>query len=375
MATPIGRTADPVIEQLRRRPQAFGFFQALRLLRRYFDLAAEEARRLPLGFDSAPHREVARLKASASLAFPHSEILDLEFPAANDDDETAGPPQVTVGFMGLTGPCGVLPRHYTQAVIDEAKGRQATPTLDFFDLFNHRAISLFYRAWEKYRLPVNFENAQWQVNAGPPTDSDPITRCVYALVGMAPAGTRRRQLLNDAAYLFYAGHFFAHPRNAISLQRMLAELFQLPIAVQQFCGEWLQLSDDQRTSLQSFAPQGRSANNRLGVDALAGSRVWSVEGLVRIRIGPVSFTQFQRLMPGQKKLGQIAQFVRQYVGTTLETEYQIVLAKEDVPQIRMPDSGSAAPPPVLGRTTWLLSGASPQDRDDAVLRYSGRIDC
>jgi type VI secretion system protein ImpH len=138
-------------------------------------------------------------------------------------------------------------------------------------------------------------------------------------------------------------------------------------------GEWLQLSDDQMTSLGGG---GRNAvNNRLGVDALAGSRVWNIEGLIRIRIGPVSYFQFLALMPGERKLKQIAQFVRQYVGTTLETEYQIVLAKSDVPQLRMPGAGHKSPPPSLGRNTWLLSGPSLEDRDDAIIRYSGRIDC
>jgi type VI secretion system protein ImpH len=251
--------------------------------------------------------------------------------------------------------------------------RRGTPTRDFFDLFNHRVISLFYRAWEKYRLPVNFENAHWSRGPAETQSADAISECVYSLVGLAPAGTRRRQQIADEAYLFYAGLFYSQPRNAISLQRMLGELFRLPVQVIQFCGEWLQLSDDQMTSLSAFPRPGSPGNNRLGVDALAGSRVWSIEGAIRVRIGPVRYQEFQALTPGGKKLQQLAQFVRQYVGTTLETEYQIVLAKSDVPQLRMPSPDRAGPAPVLGRNTWLLSGSSEIDRDDAVVRYSGRI--
>jgi type VI secretion system protein ImpH len=377
LATHVGRTRDSVIDALRKRPQAFGFFQAVRILQRHFDLraAADDEHRMPIGFDHPPAREIARLRAVASLAFPQSEVLSLELDPPPVEDEPPSPPQITVGFMGLIGPSGVLPTHYTQAVIDEAKSRRGTPTLDFFNLFNHRLISLFYRAWEKYRLPVNFENAHWSRQSASRRSGDAISECVYALVGMAPSGTRRRQLLPDEAFLFYSGHFFAQPRNATSLQRMLEELFAMPIRVHQFMGEWLQLSDDQMTTLSGGAGARGGANTRLGLDALAGSRVWNIEGLVRVRIGPVSYRQFLALMPGQRKLRQIAQFVRQYVGTTLETEYQIVLAKADVPQLRMPGVGDTSPGPSLGRNTWLLSGASAEDRDDAVIRYSGRIDC
>jgi type VI secretion system protein ImpH len=374
MATQVGRTRDAVIVALRKRPQAFGFFQAIRILQRHFDLRATEGeQRFPIGFDHPPALEIARLASVASLAFPQSEILALDLEPPFVEDHPPSPPQITVSFMGLIGPSGVLPTHYTQAVIDEAKSRRGAPTLDFFNLFNHRLISLFYRAWEKYRLPANFENAHWTQQPAGRRSADAISECVYALVGMAPIGTRRRQLLADEAYLFYSGHFFSQPRNASSLERMLAEFFSMPIRVQQFMGEWLQLSDDQMTSLGGG---GRNAaNNRLGVDALAGSRVWNIEGLIRIRIGPVSYREFLALMPGERKLKQIAQFVRQYVGTTLETEYQIVLAKSDVPQLRMPGAGHTSPPPSLGRNTWLLSGPSAEDRDDGIIRYSGRIDC
>lgn len=380
MATENRRTADPVIEQLRARPQAFGFFQALRILQRYFDLRSSLAeRRFPVGHDFQPIREIVRFQAVPSLSFPASEILGFRLPespaAATASAESAedAPPRMAIGFMGLVGPSGVLPRHYTQTVIDEAKGREGTPTGDFFDLFTHRIVSLFYRAWEKYRLPVNFENAQWgrDLAAGPSADA--ITACLYALIGLGPAATRRRQAVDDSAYLFYSGLFAARPRQAVSLRRILGELFQLPVRVEQFRGEWLQLEESHCSRLQSFSPSGSAANNRLGWNTVAGSRVWSCECLLRIRIGPVSYPQFCELLPGGEKLQQISQFVRQYVGTTLETEYQIVLAQADVPHLCLSQADPTASPPRLGRNTWLLSGAADRDRDDAVIRCSGRL--
>ena len=89
-----------------------------------------------------------------SLAFPAAEIQRLELP---EDD--AGQPRMDVNFLGLTGPQGVLPIYYTQLIAERARLRD-TAIRDFLDIFNHRMISLFYRAWEKYRFPIGYERTQ-----------------------------------------------------------------------------------------------------------------------------------------------------------------------------------------------------------------------
>ena len=89
-----------------------------------------------------------RFGVNNSLSFPPSQIH-----AVNWEDEI---PLMTVNFMGLTGPMGVLPYVYSELIAARARNRDRSMAA-FFDIFNHRIISLFYRAWEKYRSPVAYE--------------------------------------------------------------------------------------------------------------------------------------------------------------------------------------------------------------------------
>ena len=123
----------------------FDFFQAVRLLERLYP------DREPVGREAHPSREVARFGARVTLEFPASQIQEI-MPA----DDESGPSRMTVNFMGLTGPLGVLPHSYTQLLFQRLLQKDFT-LRDFFDLFNHRAISLFFRAWEKYHFPIAYE--------------------------------------------------------------------------------------------------------------------------------------------------------------------------------------------------------------------------
>src|SRR5262245_50912462 len=82
---------------------AFDFFQAVRLLERL------DPNRKPVGRTSAPRAEAVRFKAHLSLSFPPSSIYNLDPPSS-----PLPVPALTVAFLGLTGPSGALPRHYTE---------------------------------------------------------------------------------------------------------------------------------------------------------------------------------------------------------------------------------------------------------------------
>ena len=361
-----------VAERLFAEGFAFDFFQAVRLLEKL------EPGRKPVGRGGPPRDEVARFRAHLSLTFPPSAIYDLE-PASSK----LPCPSMTVSFMGLTGPSGILPRHYTELLLKldrDTRGPERYALRSWFDLFNHRLISLFYRAWEKYRFHLAYERGEF---AG--ENTDPFTRGLFSLIGLGTAGLRERARvrvllperdnseenasrggrilaqIDDLALLHYAGLLAQRRRPVVSLESIVEDYFGFPVRVRQFRGRWLQLEPANQSTL--------GANNELGVSLVAGERVWDVQSKMRLRLGPLGRRDFETLLPDRSPAAErktffvLSQLVRFYVGPEFDFDVQLVLRKEDVPSCRLSPEGLGAR---LGWNTWLLSGPSAADAEDAV---------
>ncbi len=374
-ALPESSATEPaLIDELFRNGPSFDFFQALRLLARQ-----ENPRREPVGGDGPPSREIARIGALASLAFPASSVHAIEPPAAS-----TGPPRMTITFLGMIGPSGVLPRHYTKLLLeytetqDERKGKQTLRA--WLDLFTHRWASFFYRAWEKYRFFVPFERGEHD-RATP----DAFTQCLYSLMGMGFRTLRNRlrvavqqepgsehvlDKIDDLALPHFSGLLAHRPRCAVSLELFLRSFLGLPVEVRQFQGQWLHLEASSQSALGK-----KPANNCLGTNALVGDRIWDVSK-IRVRLGPLDYSQFVELLPDrtpterQKRLFLVAQLVRLFVGQEHDVEFQLVLRKDEVPVTRM---GGAAAGTRLGWNTWMRRKPMACDADDPVFQADERV--
>ena len=362
--------ANTVERRLFEEGFAFDFFQAVRLLEKL------DPKRKPVGRTDPPRSEVVRFRAHLSLSFPPSAIYSLDPPSA-----TLSLPAMTVAFMGLTGPSGALPRHYTELLLrlqKELKGAEKNALRDWFDVFNHRLISLFYRAWEKYRFPVPYERGEYAR-----TEPDPFTLALFSLVGLGMPPLRNRlrvsawqeidgevregglTRIDDLSLLYYGGFLARRTRCAASLHALLQDYFQLPIEVRQFQGQWLSL--DLANQTRMGGPEG---SNALGMDVVAGERVWDVQGKIRVRIGPLRLPRFLEFLPDRtptperKAFLLLGHLVRLYVGPELDYDVQLILAAADVPNCQLTEAPGIGPR--LGWNTWLLSQAYPRDADDAV---------
>jgi type VI secretion system protein ImpH len=342
VATP-GRTEDPgldrwpVAEALDREPYRFDFFQAVRLLTRM------RPEREPVGRFANPADEVARFAANPAVAFPASQIQSLE---RRDD----APARMAVNFMGLIGPLGVLPLPYSHLAIERLRAKDGA-LRDFFDLFHHRIISLFYQAWEKYRFAVPFERG----------DAETFSRHLLALVGLGTPGLENRQEVPDQTLLFYAGMLSGHARSAEGLRQVLTDYFQVPVEVEQFVGAWYPVEEDSRCELGT----DEDYSGQLGLGAVVGDEVWDQQSRIRLRLGPLTMEEYQGFLPGgaaHRRLRSLATF---YLGGEVDVEVQLVLKRRDVPACEL--HGADGPGPQLGWTAWVKNAEFARDPADTIL--------
>ena len=107
MGSSSGNGSRDLIAELCSAPERFGLFQAIRLL-----ALAEGTRHID---QALPER--VRFRTPATLAFPPSEIAAIRSTAGQDEEELPSL-ALTVACMGLTGPSGALPTHYTELLIE-----------------------------------------------------------------------------------------------------------------------------------------------------------------------------------------------------------------------------------------------------------------
>ena len=326
-----------MIEDLVNEPTAFEFFQAVRILMKH------SPQRTAIGEFGDPAEEAVRFAANPELGFPASEIQGF--------DPVAKPPKLLVNFMGLTGPLGVMPLTYAMLVAERARLRD-TGLRDFLDIFNHRIISLFYKAWEKNRFTIAYEQGR----------NDGLTRHLLDVLGLGTEGLRGRLPLNDETLLYYAGALAPHTRPAAALEGLIADHFGVPVEVEQFVGGWYRLEETAYCVLGDEDDAGT-----LGA-AVVGDEVWDAQARIRLRIGPLKRRQYDDLLPtgsGWKTLVSLAKF---FVGDQLDVDVQLVLARDEVQACTLGEAEETALP--LGWTTWLGTAPMTRDPDDTMLTLS-----
>lgn len=338
MATTSRGAEDSLASRLIFEGHRFDFFQAVRLLMR-------EQPEQSVGEDSKPQEEPVRFRTRLTLEFPASAIHEIQ-------RRETGQAEMTVSFMGLTGTQGVLPLFYTEWMILRQSHKDSAMAA-FLDLFNHRWISLFYRAWEKYRLPAVYELTQ----RGRGREEESLHRHLFDLAGIGTKGLSRRLSFDDRTAVLYAGLLSMRSKPAVALRGLLRDFFRVPVEILQFCGAWYRLAQPELCFLS-----GEGISNRLGDGAVLGDGVWDPQGLFEIRIGPLPYREFRSFLPAGRLAPQLADMVRLYCGGTHEFRVRLLLKRSEVPDpVLGLDDG-----PRLGWDLWLHEENRRSDPDEMV---------
>jgi type VI secretion system protein ImpH len=319
MGNATGRQADALtfFAELAAAPYRYDFYQTLRRLECLYD---DKPR---WGTALRPVDEPARLGQDPDLSFAPSPLASFEAPGDR-------PPRLQVRLFGLFGPNGPLPIHLTEYARERLQ-HAGDPTLcRFVDIFHHRFLALFYRAWAQ---------AQPCVSRDRPLD-DRFTAYIGTFVGIAPPSLRNRDALPDLARLFHVGALIRQVRNTEGLTRIIEHFFRVPVRIEEFVGHWLRLDAGERTFLSP-------AGGALGAGAVLGSRVWDRQHKFRIHLGPLSLEEYNNLLPGGTTLRKLVDWVRTYLCFELDWDVRLLLTRDEVPRLSL--GGGTR----LGWTTWL----------------------
>ncbi len=256
-----------------------------------------------LGTDSLPDKEVLRFKGNYSLAFAGSSVESLKLISNDVSAGSNEKNEVFVNFMGIAGPSGVLPQHYSRLMLDRIKQKDFA-LVDFLDLFNHRLVSLFYRSWIKYRIAAQREYFNLQ------NKKDPFTKVVESLSG-------KSSTVDHNAQLYYAGHFSKKNRSITNLENMLADFLKVPVGITSFVGNWLVLEVNDRSRLSSRISIG---SQKLGYGIMLGRRSWDVASKISIHIGSIDFETYKGFLPGTDVYMNMKKLVESYVPTHIQVD-------------------------------------------------------
>jgi type VI secretion system protein ImpH len=335
-----GPVPSAALEALQTRPHAFDLFAALRLLEQSC------ANRPRLGESRKAADDIARLGQAPHLSFAPSDVASV----VRDEEGRVRLEQF--GF-GVFGPNGALPLHLTELAYERRRHKEDGTVVDFLNLFQHRLICLFYRAWADSEPAVNLDRPR----------ADLFRTYIGALVGVAPESAWDADRVPDFAKLSRAGRWVPQVRSADGLEALLGDYLEVPVEVRPFAGAWLDIPPDLHCRL---------GEQQLGLSTTVGGSTWQCQHKFEIVLGPLPRADFANFLPGSPGLSELHDLVRLYTNDEWEWQVRLLLRDVDIPGIHLGSLSPRAPDsrPIdgnqLGWTSWL--GARRSSAEDVVIQ-------
>ncbi len=311
MATKGGGPPPDLKDRLFTEAPRFSFFQIVRLLRL---LSRKDGRPLRI-----------RIKPDLSLAFPARDVVSLW-----EDEE--GRFHLVATFLGLYGTSSPLPNFYTEELFEEERQEEDLQR-EFLNLLNQRIYELFLQVIEHYTLFLQVveeeSRSHWEI--------------LFCLLGLGEE-IYREGLPEVRFFCRYLGLLTQHPRSQAGLEILLQDLLGgLPLEIEPCVLRKVNISEDQRARL-GFR------NVFLGEDLYLGAEILDRQGKFRLRIGPLTRKDFERLRPGGPLFRKLTRMVDFYLGIPLEYEIEIFLKEGEARAASLGGEGWSH----LGVDTWLV---------------------
>lgn len=327
---PLGR----LLERVRRST----FAQAARIAHAW---ARREGMAAEVGRDELPAAEPVRFSASDRMGLPVNDIAGAE----------AGERQLRViaNVMGLAGTTPALPPPYSELQLQRRRARDFALS-HFLAIFDHRALSFFWRIAEKYSWPLMAERA----GRG---NRDPIQQALVTLAGVGQEGARERLDLRDRSLVRLVAQLADVRRSAASVETVLQVLTGLPLRIVQATPTWMAVPASEQTRIggqsAQFAQLGQlSGESETGVGeaAMIGAAVLDAQHHYVVEIGPLGYRELQDFCCRPSARRAVSQLCALAAGIEQRPSMRLLIRTGDIPGLRL---GEPEAPAMLGRTTWL----------------------
>ncbi len=314
----------------------FGFSNVRRLdfyaaLRR---IEAAHPDRPRLGRSRLPKDDPIRLGQSPHLEFPNATLEKTE-------QDPNGLTWLKIYCFGLFGPNGPLPLHLTEYAFERIHHVRDPAFAAFCDIFHHRLISLFYRAWADKEPTVTHDRPE----------KDRFAFYLGCLAGYGLSSQRDFDAMPDAAKRHFTAHLARHPRNAEGLEAIVSSFFGVRARVEEFVGEWLTIPEDDRCHL---------GQAMLG-NTIVGERSFQRASRFDLHLGPLDYEAYEGFLPGGDRIAALAAIIQNWIGESLAWKAVLILATEEVPFLCLDGNQR------LGWNTWLIGQPAACTKDDLKL--------
>lgn len=301
-------------------PDRWGFISLMR------QISAQHPEHPPVGRATRPQQEPYRLGQIASLTFAPREIARVR--------KIAGIPHIDLYGMGLLGPNGPMPLHFSDYVRERSEVHQDHTLANFLNLFHHRYLTSLYRAWAISQSAAGLDRPQ----------DEAFSRYVDAL-GHSEAA--HPSPLPAHARLAASVHLVREARNPDGLTATLRRFFGVPVSLEEYVPRWISMG-----SRSNGTPEGTYLGHAgtaglLGIGAIAGEMIFDRQHNFRLTIGPLSLADYLSFTPHGHNLPLLVEWVRAFVGFEYAWEAQIMVSPNAAPPARLGGDEQ------LGWSTWL----------------------
>lgn len=319
-----------LVEVITRQPWRFGFLALMRRINANRSID-------PVGTAMLPGAEPYRIGQKPSLLFAPSEIADAALKNGKLTIRHYG--------LGVLGPNGPLPIHVTEIAREREEQRRDPTLCNFLDVFQHRSLTLLFRAWARAQATVSLDRPE----------QDRFSVYVSTLSGF-PQRRSRPWPLPVHARLSVAPHLARQPRNVGSLGSMVAHHFGVPVVINENLFHWMASEPEEHSLLGE-----ERMSSFLGEGAVLGEQMPDRMSRFQMVIGPLDIDDYHRFTPEGDDLLRLIACVRAFVGRQFTWELKLLIKPQSAPPALLGGEHQ------LGWSSWL--GESPTGDPIVGMRF------